>query len=145
MAIRGLVPLVLCASAAARVPLAGKVAFANHAMSVLRSCSRRGSTLFPKGANGKGLYGRRLAHGRRDIDSAGAALRFSSYSAADGDLADDELDALVKTAVATLPARPRVAVVGGRYMSPFVEGGSVTRLAHLPALHLCARGLTTAV
>lgn len=91
VAIRGLVSLVLCATAAARMPLAGKAAFANH------TC----------------LWGRRLPHGRR---SAGAALRFSSSAAAaDGDLADDELDALVKTAVSGLPSRPRVAVVGGTY------------------------------
>ena len=116
VASRGLVPLVLCASAAARMPLAGKAAFANHA--ILRSCSRRGSTIFPKGTNGKRLWSRRLPQGRRDVGSAGAALRFSSSAAADGDLPDDELDALVKTTVAALPTKPRVAVVGGVYMNP---------------------------
>lgn len=120
VAIRGLVPLVLCASAAARMPLAGRAAFANHAM--LRSCSGRGSTLFPsKGTNGKRLWGRRLPHGRRDVDSGGAALGFSSSAAAAAagvELPDDELDVLVKTTVAALPTRPRVAVVGGVYLNP---------------------------
>lgn len=114
VAIRGLVPMVLCASAAARMSLAGKAAFANHAMFCC-SRGRRGSTLVPKGTNGKRLWGRRLPHGRPDVDSAGSALRFSSAAAADGDSADDELDALVRTAVAALPTRPRVAVVGGTH------------------------------
>lgn len=127
VAIRGLVPLVLCASAAARMPLVGKAAFANHAMLCSSSRGRRGSPLFPKGAHGKRLWGRRLPRGRRDIDSAGAALRFSSSAAADGNSADDELDALVKTSVAALPTRPRVAVVGGVFdesYSSSTGGGS---------------------
>lgn len=125
VAIRGLVPLVLCASAAARMPLAGRAAFANHAM--LRSCSGRGSTLFPsKGTNGKRLWGRRLPHGRRDVDSGGAALGFSSSAAAAAgvELPDDELDVLVKTTVAALPTRPRVAVVGGVYLNPNTRRGA---------------------
>lgn len=119
VAIRGLVPLVLCASAAARMPLAGKAAFAaaNRAM-LFSCCSRRGSTLCPGGTSVRRLWGRRPPHGRRDADFGGAALRFSSSAAADGDLPDDELDALVKTAVAALPTRPRVAVVGGVCMNP---------------------------
>ncbi len=113
MAIRGLVPLVLCASAAARMPLAGKAAFANQAL--FYAASRRGSRALSTARLAQAVLGRRAraAHVRRDGRSAGGALRFSSSPVGDEDSADDELDAAVKAAVAALPARPRVAVVGG--------------------------------
>ena len=130
VAIRGLVPLVLCASAAARMPLAGKAAFANHAAIYARSSSsnssssssssRRGSTRAFATAGrlslAQTILGRRAAHGRRRCgrSAAGGAVRFSSSPDGDEDSkVGDELDAAVKAAVAALPARPRVAVVGG--------------------------------
>ncbi|CAM9812329.1 unnamed protein product, partial [Ectocarpus sp. 13 AM-2016] len=92
--IRGIVPLVLCASAAARMPLAGKMAFANQAM-FSSCCSRKGRATV-----------------RGSSSSSSSVLYFSSSSAV---AADEDLDAAVKAAVGALPSRPRVAVVGGGF------------------------------
>lgn len=122
--VRGLVPLMLCASAAARMPLAGKAAFANHAM----CCSSRRGLHAARGSSGNNNnsnsrhWARMLAHGSRlnSGDSATGALRFSSSSSGGGNGGDsvggDELDACVKAAVGALPSRPRVAVVGGEFL-----------------------------
>lgn len=113
-AIRGIVPLVLCASAAARMPLAEKAAFANHAI----SCSSG-----TRAGNGYRVWRRALVHGRGNGSGGGAnqnigvgALRFSSSSVEDA--SDEELDEAVRAAVASLPTRPRVAVVGGESPLP---------------------------
>lgn len=136
--VRGFTSMILCASAAARMPLAGKVAFANHAM---HGSSRRGLHHAERGS-GSGnnindrsscrLWARMLSHGsrRNNGDSVASALQFSSSSSGGdggGDPAgSDELDACVKAAVAALPSRPRVAVVGGESISKLQQPGSTT-------------------
>lgn len=115
VAIRSIVPLVLCASAAARMSLTGRSAFANNAV------FSRGPA---SAATARGiLYARILTSGRRNssglrkstaprADSAAViTARFSSSS----DTAEDDLDARVKAAVAALPQRPRCAVVGAGF------------------------------
>lgn len=119
--LRGIVPLVLCASAAARMPLAGRSAFANHGS----RCCRRASAL----AKGKQQHSRRTlpdlrspvpamstASPRAEGQTPKGMARF--FSSSDGDGASssgDDLDERVKAAIAALPRRPHCAVVGAGF------------------------------
>lgn len=126
--LRGIAPLVLCASAAARMPLAGRSAFANYglrycykdaASSTLRAAARARQQQHPRRTLAPGLRSPRVPFGkstssRADQAPTGVARFFSSsddVSASPG----DDLDERVKAAIAALPRRPHCAVVGGGF------------------------------
>lgn len=121
MTLRGVVPLVLCASAAARMPLAGRSAFANYG---LRCCSRdalaRGRQQHSRRTLAPGLRSpvpaRSTASPRAEGKAPKGMARFFSSSDGDGALSTgDDLDERVKAAIAALPRRPHCAVVGAGF------------------------------
>lgn len=122
--LRGIVPLMLCASATARIRLAERSAFANYG---LRCRSRDAASTL---ARGRQQHPRRtLVPGLRSPIPAGSTAssraegqtpkgvaRFFSSSDSDGaSSTGDELDERVKAAIAALPGRPHCAVVGAGF------------------------------
>ncbi|CAM9671765.1 unnamed protein product [Laminaria digitata] len=125
--LRGIVPLVLCASAAARIPLAGRSAFANYGLRCFCRDASASSTL----ARGRQqLHSRRTTLLRSPVPARstaspraegqtpkGGVARFLSSSDGDGASSSpgDDLDQRVKAAIAALPRRPHCAVVGAGF------------------------------
>lgn len=122
LAVRGAVPLVLCASAAARMPLAGRAAFI-HGSAMLSTPSILASSAQADVIVAGTRLCARLSSGVRTcvMTRRNSATLHAGLGAADRDssTANDEdqndLDERVNAAVAALPRRPRCAVVGGGF------------------------------
>lgn len=117
--LRGMAPLVLCASAAARMPLAGRSAFANYGLRYCYKDAASSSTLRAAARARQQQHSRRtlvpgLRSPRADQAPTGVARYFSSSGDA-GASPGDDLDERVKAAIAALPRRPHCAVVGAGF------------------------------
>lgn len=121
--LRGIVPLILCASAAARMPLAERSAFANYG---LRCRSRNAASALARGRQHSRrtlvpglrspILARSTASPRAEDQAPKGVVRFFSSSDSDGaSSTGDELDERVKAAIAALPRRPHCAVVGAGF------------------------------
>lgn len=113
--IRGIAPLLLCATTAARVSLAGRSTFARCAFLSATPTRGVGAAKIAAAVAQERLYARIIASSGHPTSKT--ACRHSTTLSESPAVIQpqDDLDERVKTVIAGLPRRPRCAVVGGGF------------------------------